>query len=228
MLGWARPGPRGAGAPVADGPGRRWRPAGWWHRRSRRESHVQIERHPVCMHVRTCACTHMCTQPQGWLLSRPPPTQSRPPASCFPGAPSRAFTSPFSASPPPSLFTQSGGPSVPASQAVSPLPKPQSLPSSLQLSRPSQPPLPLLCPARPGKLSLDRPPAQEAPLMPPTCPPHHRLSSTAHVSPTPVPFPSSTQHSATWGVPVECFCLPHENLGFGKAGPCLPVYFISF
>ena len=26
----------------------------------------------MCMHVCTCACTHMCTQPQGWLLSQPP------------------------------------------------------------------------------------------------------------------------------------------------------------
>lgn len=24
------------------------------------------------MHMCTCACTHMCTQPQGWLLSQPP------------------------------------------------------------------------------------------------------------------------------------------------------------
>lgn len=172
---------------------------------------------------------HICAHsPKAGCSPSPPPTQSRSPASCFPGAPSRAFTSPFSASAPPSLFTQCEGPSVPSSQAVSPLPKPQPLPSSLQLSQPSQPPLPLLCPARPGKPSLDRPPAREALLMPPTCPPRHCLSSTAHVSPTPshfLPRPSPQQRGVCQS---SASAFPTRTRASGKqALVCLSILSLS-
>ena len=137
----------------------------------------------------THTCTHIYVHAAPRLAAFPapyPPTQSRPPASCFLGAPPRAFTSPLSA------FTQSGGPSAPVPSGCLSSAK---TPVTAQL--PPAPPGPavraaspsLSCPPRRPRLPIHqpRPPAWEA--VPRTCPPPTAIPASPRLShPCPISF----------------------------------------
>ena len=181
------------------------------------------DRATCCAH--TCVLVCECSPKAGCFPSAPPP-QSRPPESCFPGAHFGAPTSPLC------HYHVS-------LHAVRETLCTRALRLSLLCQNPSQCPSPSSSPDHEGHLSPSSVlPAQASPRLPvhqPGKPCSHPTPAhppppfqPAHVSPTSAPFPSPTSPSAPCGVPVECFCLPHESPASGKqALVCLFYFFVE-